>query len=52
MKIQEEIKSIAIHEGKSAYHKVRLIGAVVEKGAVFSRNKIKFIGRYINELKK
>lgn len=51
MKISDELKQVAIHEAKSAYHKARLAGAVGEKGLKAISKKGKFLLRYIKELK-
>lgn len=51
MKVKDEIKQIAVHEAKSAYHKARLVGAVSEKGLKFMANKGKFMLRYVKELR-
>lgn len=51
MKIQDELKNIAEHEVKSGYHKVRLIGAVGEKGFKILSDKISFLRRYVKEIR-
>lgn len=52
MNISEELKHIVIHESKSAYHKLRLVGAVAEKSMKFVTDKGKFAIRFAKELQK
>jgi len=52
MDIKEEVKNAVIAEAKSNYHKGRVVGAVLEKSYKIGKSKIKFLNRYIKELRK
>ena len=52
MDIKDEVKQVVILEAKSAYHKGRVVGAVIEKGMKIIYKQGKFLNRYVKELRK
>ncbi len=52
MDIKDEVKKAVVAEVKSNYHKGRVVGAVIEKGYKICKGQVRFLGRYIKELKK
>lgn len=52
MDIKEEVKQVVICEAKSAFHKGRVVCAVLEQAYKISKSQVKFIKRYVEEWKK